>query len=414
MNRKQILSALLTGCLAITPSIPVRAEESSSEIAESIEALTQETEVSDQADVLEVEIPESEQLTETSDVTEDAAASFDSDPVQAFVVRLYHNILGREADSNGVAAWTNVLKSGKEQGAKVAQGFIESKEFQSRKISDTEYIKLLYVTFLDRSADNAGLNAWKNVLNSGLSRMHVFRGFAESQEFTRICQAYGIQRGNAVLTEPRDQNENVTKFVIRCYQLCLGRNADTAGLNAWCNALLTGQNNAKEVAYGFFFSDEFKNKNLSDSDYVKLLYRVLMGREPDTAGWNAWIRAIRNGQSRLSVFNDFGDSDEFQKICASYGVKSGKGSFIGVEQGWKQAYAQKIREYEQRYGIAQIKAASSDYPYPYPYMSGLCFSKLVDFKGSNQSQLLLVYVENWTVHYPIFDTWEVKKLLKSL
>lgn len=40
---------------------------------------------------------------------------------------------------------------------------------------------------------------------------------------------------------------------------------------------LMGKNNAKEVAYGFVFSDEFKSKNLSDSDYVKTLYRVFMG-----------------------------------------------------------------------------------------------------------------------------------------
>ena len=64
-------------------------------------------------------------------------------------------------------------------------------------MSDTEYIEILYDTFLGRDADAAGLKAWQNVLDSGLSRMHVFRGFAESPEFTQICQSYGILRGNA-------------------------------------------------------------------------------------------------------------------------------------------------------------------------------------------------------------------------
>lgn len=69
--------------------------------------------------------------------------------MQGFVARLYENILNRKPDSNGLKAWADVLKSGKEQGAKVAQGFVESKEFQSRKMDDTTYIKILYRTFLD-------------------------------------------------------------------------------------------------------------------------------------------------------------------------------------------------------------------------------------------------------------------------
>lgn len=242
------------------------------------------------------------------------------DPVAEFVNRLYVNLLQREADDSGLVSWTDVLKSGKEQGVKVAQGFIDSKEFKSRTISNTEYIKILYRTFLGREADSSGLNSWLSVLDSGLSRMHVFRGFAESDEFTKICQQYGIQRGNAVLMAPMDQNEGVTKFVARCYELCLGRKGDENGLNGWCNQILTGANTPKQAAYGFVFSNEFKSKNLSDTDYVKTLYRVFMDREADGAGLSAWINVLESGQSREHVFNGFADSPEFQEICAGYGL----------------------------------------------------------------------------------------------
>ncbi len=242
------------------------------------------------------------------------------DPVAEFVNRLYVNLLQREADDSGLVSWTDVLKSGKEQGVKVAQGFIGSKEFKSRTISNTEYIKILYRTFLGREADSSGLNSWLSVLDSGLSRMHVFRGFAESDEFTKICQQYGIQRGNAVLMAPMDQNEGVTKFVARCYELCLGRKGDESGLNGWCNQILTGANTPKQAAYGFVFSNEFKSKNLSDTDYIKTLYRVFMDRESDGAGLNAWVNVLKNGQSREHVFNGFADSPEFQEICAGYGL----------------------------------------------------------------------------------------------
>ena len=241
--------------------------------------------------------------------------------VRNFVKRLYTEVLGREADEAGLDAWTNVLKTGKEQGAKVAQGFVDSQEFKKRNVSDKEYIRILYRTFFDREPDPAGQEAWLGVLNSGLSRLHVFKGFAESQEFTEICNQYKIIRGYANLTAPRDQNEGVTKFVVRCYRLCLGRDADESGLNGWCNAILTGKNTAKQAAAGFVFSDEFKKKNLSDTEYVKTLYRVFMDREADGAGLNAWVKVLRSGKSREHVFNGFADSNEFREICVRYGIK---------------------------------------------------------------------------------------------
>ena len=227
----------------------------------------------------------------------------ETDPVEAFVVRLYKEILGRDADTSGLREWSEVLKSGREQGAKVAQGFVDSDELRKRNLSDDAYIRALYRTFFDREADSSGLTAWKKVLDSGLSRMHVFRGFAESDEFTEICDRYGIVRGFADLTAPRDQNEGVTKYIVRNYRLCLGREADEKGLNDWCDAILSGRNTVKEAAYGFVFSQEFLKKNLSDEEYIRVLYRVFMDREADGPGLSAWKKVLNEGKSREHVFD---------------------------------------------------------------------------------------------------------------
>ncbi len=212
--------------------------------------------------------------------------------VEDFVGRLYTYILGRPADEEGLTQWSAVLRSGEEQGAKVAQGFIESPEFQSKTLSDREYVEILYRTFFDREADDEGLAGWLDVLDSGLSRMHVFKGFAESEEFDHLCAEYKNIRGNAALTAPMDQNEGVTKFLVRCYRLCLVREADSDGLNAWCSQILSGANTAKEAAYGFVFSQEFTSKNLSDEEYVRILYRVFMDREADEPGLQSWVRVL--------------------------------------------------------------------------------------------------------------------------
>ena len=67
----------------------------------------------------------------------------ETDPVEAFVVRLYKEILGRDADTSGLREWSEVLKSGREQGAKVAQGFVDSDELRKRNLSDDAYIRLV-------------------------------------------------------------------------------------------------------------------------------------------------------------------------------------------------------------------------------------------------------------------------------
>ena len=118
-----------------------------------------------------------------------------------------------------------------------------------------------------------------------------------------------------------DQNEGVTKFIVRSYRLCLNREADASGLNGWCDAILSGRNTAKEAAHGFVFSNEFLKKNLSDREYIKVLYRVFMDREADGGGLAAWEKVPREGKSREHVFNGFADSSEFRKICQSYGIK---------------------------------------------------------------------------------------------
>ena len=313
---------------------------------EKIEESVEETAVLE----IETEIPEESETVQEKETEEKEDLKEARDPVEAFVERLYKDILNRNPDPSGLKAWTDVLKSGKEQGAKVAQGFVDSKEMRDRNLSDDAYIRALYKAFFDREADAAGLNAWKKVLDSGLSRLHVFRGFAESNEFTEICSRYGIVRGSADLTAPMDQNEGVTKFIYRCYLKFLGRKADTAGLNAWTNALLSSQNNAKEAAYGFVMSNEFQGKGLSNADYVKTLYLGLFDRDPDNSGLASWVEKLEGGMSRESVFYGFADSQEFRQLASAFGLSDSWVSTVipedvPAEVLFKRIYTRDFKEY---------------------------------------------------------------------
>ena len=323
---KRLLSLVLAGVMMCT--MPVYAEESN--VLET-EALAEEAVPETATEQIEME-----EVVQEQEVTEASA----SDSVEGFVTRLYSKALNRKPDAVGMNDWVAKLKNGTAQGALVAQGFIDSTEFKNRKLSNKDYVTVLYRTFFDREPDNGGLNYWIDALEDGLSRLYVFRGFAESNEFSVLCQKFGIVRGNASLSEARDQNGEVTKFVIRCYRLCLNREPDTAGLNDWCKQLNSGAKNATEVAYGFIFSQEFQKKNLSNSDYVKIMYRVFLDREADTAGLNDWVSKLSQGYCRHHIFNGFSGSAEFAKICGNYGVAVGSAN---MNSDWMAAYVKKCK-----------------------------------------------------------------------
>ncbi len=238
-----------------------------------------------------------------------------------FVDRLYETILGRKADEAGRNDWSSKLYAGTETGASIVKKFLGSQEFLGRDTTDEEYIEVLYRAMFDRDADPAGLEGWKEYLTSGFSRDYVLKGFVGSQEFIKLCNDYAIIRGDITLTESRDQNVGVTQFVGRMYNIVLERKPEAAGMNDWTNQLLTKASTPKQVAFGFVFSNEVKVKDLNNTQYVTMLYRAFMGREPDAPGLNDWVGKLdKNAATREQVFNGFADSNEFKVIVSSYGL----------------------------------------------------------------------------------------------
>ena len=119
---------------------------------------------------------------------------------------------------------------------------------------------------------------------------------------------------------PSIASGGVGAFVTRFYQQCLGREPDAPGLEGWVNALITGTLCGADVANGFIFSQEFINRNTSNETFVTILYRAFFGREPDTNGYNGWVNYLYSGATRQDVLNGFIYSQEFNNLCANYGI----------------------------------------------------------------------------------------------
>ena len=245
--------------------------------------------------------------------------------IEDFVTRLYDKCFNRAPDSGGLKNWTDLLCSGKRTAAQVVTGFFNSKEMQNLKLSTADYIERCYIVMMDRASDAGGKKSWLDAADSGVSNTYILRGFVHSNEFTKICSKYGIERGSINVTEGRDMNLGITKFVGRCYTKALGRKYDINGLNSWCT-MIAKSANQKQAAItvatdGFFHSQEFKNKNTTNEQYVTILYQTFLGRDPDAAGFKDWVSQLNRGTNRDQVLNGFAGSAEFAKIMAGYGIK---------------------------------------------------------------------------------------------
>lgn len=241
--------------------------------------------------------------------------------LRAFVVRLYEDALGRTSyQDSEIDYWYQALRNGEKTGAEVAQGFFFSDEFKNKNLSNEAYVNLLYQVMFDRQADDSGKADWLAKLSNGMSREYVYRGFANSQEFANVCSQYSVIQGTVTLGSYRDQNEGVTSFVNRLYVKLLDRQGEDEGIENWCRTILTKADTTENVAHGFVFSQEFLNKNTSNEEFVKIMYRTFLDREYDQAGLNDWVGQLNSGVGREQVFHGFAGSTEFHNLMAEYGV----------------------------------------------------------------------------------------------
>jgi len=241
--------------------------------------------------------------------------------LKAFIARLYTDALGRgRYTEEEVDYWYQKLISGESDGARVAQGFFFSDEFRNKRLSDQDFLDVLYKVMFDRQADEEGMKNWMNKLEIGMSREYVYAGFANSTEFANLCGDYQVKQGSIVCNGYRDRNEGVTAFVNRLYQKALNRIGDDQGMEDWCGKILRREQAMESVAYGFIFSAEFQSRGHSNEEFARIMYRTFLDRECDTAGFNDWVEKLNRGMDRELVFQGFARSEEFKELMKRYGI----------------------------------------------------------------------------------------------
>jgi hypothetical protein len=219
----------------------------------------------------------------------------------AFVTRLYQQVLGRAPDAAGLQGFLAQIQQFRSVVPTVV-AFFRSPEFLSRNTSNEQFITILYRTFLNREPDPSGFSAFLTELQAGrLTRDNLVDVFLDSAEFT-------AQASFLPALDP------VTVFVITLYVRILDRGPDQTGLQSFV-AQLQQTRTVLPTVQAFLASPEFLVRNISNTEFVTLLYRVFLNRIPDPGGLAGWVALLNQGTAtRNQLVLQFAASPEFQTI----------------------------------------------------------------------------------------------------
>jgi len=100
----------------------------------------------------------------------------------------------------------------------------------------------------------------------------------------------------------------------RVYKAAFNREPDQGGLGYWIAQMDSGMNMV-EVAARFIDSNEFRamyGTSPTDEQYLTKVYQNVLGRNPETTGYNWWLNEIRTNpdKTRAKVLADFSESLE--------------------------------------------------------------------------------------------------------
>ena len=177
---------------------------------------------------------------------------------------------------------------------------------------------ILYRTLFDREGDVGGSSYWLEQLAAGKLRDMVIWGFLRAAEFKTLSDSFGV----TALDAADESAYGIRAFVERFYTLVLGRQPDTSGFDTWVTPITNGSYAGGDIAKAFFLSAEYLGQNTSNNDFVDTCYQAFFGRAADSAGKEGWLNVLAQGQSREYVLNGFIGSAEFATLASSYGIKA--------------------------------------------------------------------------------------------
>jgi len=157
---------------------------------------------------------------------------------------------------------------------------------------DRRFVTLLYFGFQGRVPSQGEIDFQYNALLGGLSRADLAMNFFNSDEFN-----------------------NGGRFISGLYVGILGRDAEFAGWLFQRSAYLSGIVTQMQLVSNFLGSLEYQLKygTPPNDEFVRILYRNVLRREPSQAEVDFQVAALQSGTSRTQLAWGFLNSAEFRQ-----------------------------------------------------------------------------------------------------
>jgi hypothetical protein len=198
---------------------------------------------------------------------------------QEFIGEVYRELLNREADPAGLAAWSALVDQGVPRPL-VVFAIESSVEYRAVVIDE------LYRDYLNRPADPTGLNAFVQFVGLGGTFDQVRATILGSGEY------FARAGGN---------NQN---FLERLYEDALGRPLDPTGQAAW--GQLLGQGAPRGTVAALVLSSPEADRFL-----VEEWYNEFLDRSSDAGGLATFANLLQSGQREEVAVALIVGSDEF-------------------------------------------------------------------------------------------------------
>jgi hypothetical protein len=110
--------------------------------------------------------------------------------------------------------------------------------------------------------------------------------------------------------------------LVRLYHATFNRESDMEGIGYWASHLARGEITFEDVVNAFVSSPEFEERygeDLTNEEFIILLYSNVLGREVDDDGMEFWLSLMNQGLSRAAVLHELSESEEHKnKIEIEY------------------------------------------------------------------------------------------------
>jgi hypothetical protein len=101
--------------------------------------------------------------------------------------------------------------------------------------------------------------------------------------------------------------------------MCLDFEVHTKEMGYWTEVLKSGKKSVLDIAVSIAERNNYYEE-ISDSNYIELIYKTLLQKEPEEEGNRGWLAFLEPGGNRDTMIKRFVKTEDFREICDRYGA----------------------------------------------------------------------------------------------